>query len=114
MDLKEFVSQTLVQIVAGVKHAQSETKTLGAEVNPRLTSPMDHAARQGFLTVGNGYAQIVHFDVALTIIEGTGTRAGIGVFAGAVNLGAAGQSKSESSSASRVQFSVPMVLPASQ
>jgi hypothetical protein len=115
MDLKEFVSETLVQIVAGVKEAQSQAKELGAQVNPNLIGgSSSDAAKEGYLRIAIGYAQIVHFDVALTVTEGTGTKGGIGVFTGAVNLGSTGQSKSESLSASRVQFSVPMALPPSE
>jgi hypothetical protein len=79
MDLKEFVSETLVQIVAGVKQAQLETKVLGAEVNPHLVGgSQSDAVKLGYLRAGgNGFAQIVNFDVALTIMEGTGTKGGI-------------------------------------
>ena len=114
MDLKEFVAETLVQIVAGVKQAQAEVQTFGGEVNPHLTSPGSEAGKQGFLFAEGRFAPVVRFDVALTVTEGTGTKGGIGVFAGAVNLGSTGQSKSESSSASRLQFSVPLVLPQSR
>ncbi len=114
MDLKEFVSQTLAQIVEGVKEAQSVATDLGGEVNPHLNTTHAEMGKQGILWAGGRYAQVVQFDVALTVVEGTGTKGGIGVFAGAVNLGSSGQSKSESSSVSRVKFSVPLVLPKSQ
>ena len=113
MELKDFVAQTLTQIIAGVKDSQVTAKGLGAEVNPRLNTSYTEAGKQGFLSIGNGYAPVVQFDVALTVTEGTGTKGGIGVFAGVVNLGSSGQSTSESSSVSRVKFSVPLVLPKS-
>lgn len=113
MDLREFVSDTIFQIIAGVKEAQEKASELGGDVNPRLSSGSDHAAKHGFLRTTGGLAQIVQFDVALTIKEGSGTKGGIGVFAGAVNLGSSGQSSNESSSVSRVQFSVPLSLPIS-
>jgi len=111
MNLEEFVSQTLVQIVSGVRAAQAEAKAHGAEVNPHLTGAAEQLGKHGFIWASGGAAQIVQFDVALTVAEGTGTKGGIGVFAGAVSLGSSGQSKLESSSVSRVKFSVPLTLP---
>ena len=111
MELQEFVTQTLVQIVAGVKQAQVDAKKLGSEVNPHLTAPAAELGQHGFLWTGGPAAQVVQYDVALTVLEGTGTKGGIGVFAGAVTLGSSGQSKNESTSVSRVKFSVPLTLP---
>ena len=111
MDLRDFVSETLTQIVEGVKSAQSNAVDSGAKVNPKLSTSYEQAGKQGFLQTSEGYAQIVQFDVALTVTEGSGTKGGIGVFAGAINLGNSGQSKTENSSVSRVKFSVPLSLP---
>lgn len=111
MDLREFVAQTLNQILEGVKDSQATAKELGGEVNPHLSAPHNEMAKQGFLWTSEGAAQVVQFDVALTVTEGTGTKGGIGVFAGAVTLGSSGQSKSESSSVSHVKFGVPVILP---
>ncbi|MBJ7575469.1 hypothetical protein [Luteimonas sp. MC1828] len=113
MDLKDFVSQTLVQIATGVKDAQAQVKDLGGTVNPSLNSGHELAGKLGFLyTRDSSMAPVVQFDVALTVAEGSGTKGGIGVFAGAVNLGSSGQSQSEQSSVSRVKFAVPLTLPA--
>lgn len=114
MELKDFVSQTLGQIVSGVKEAQADALALGGEVNPRLNTNHAELGKQGFLGAGSRYAQVVHFDVALTVTEGTGTKGGIGVFTGAINLGSSGQSKAENISVNHVKFSVPLVLPSSK
>jgi hypothetical protein len=111
MDLKDFVSQTLTQIVEGVKESQTVATARGASVNPILSGTQAEAAKHGFLWSEAGFAQVVSFDVALTVTEGTGTKGGIGVFAGALTLGASGQSATTNSSVSHVKFSVPLVLP---
>ena len=113
MDLREFIAQTLAQIVEGIGDAQGRVKDRGAIVNPILHTSHEQAGKQGFLRSGDLFVPIVQFDVALTVVEGTGTKGGIGVFAGAFTLGSSGQSQSESSSVSRVKFSVPITLPAS-
>ena len=40
MDLREFVSQTLGQIIEGVKAAQEAAKAHGAEVNPPMRAAL--------------------------------------------------------------------------
>ena len=111
MDLKEFVTLTLEQIIGGVKDAQLHTKGHGASINPHFMGGVDVAAKQGLLMTSSGAAQLVHFDVALTAAEGQGTKGGIGVAGGLINIGAAGHSQQENSTVSRVSFSVLLTLP---
>jgi hypothetical protein len=111
MDLKDFVSQTLTQIIEGVGEAHSIANQHNAEVNPQIISNHNEMGKQGILWGINGAVQIVKFDVALTVTEGSGTKGGIGVFAGAINLGSSGQSQSSNMSVSRVQFCVPLAMP---
>ena len=112
MDLKDFVTQTLVQIVDGVKEAESQVKAKGAHLNPSFAGDVRNLPRGGIYHTGSGQlAQFVEFDVALTVAEGTGTKGGIGVFAGPINLGSSGQSTNENVSVSKVKFLVPLALP---
>lgn len=108
-----FISETLCQIVDGVKEAQQRATQARGGINPRLVGPIasDLMKHKLFVTSG-GVAQFVEFDVALTATEGTGTKGGIGVVVGAIALGSSGQSRTENSASSRVKFSVPVVLPA--
>jgi len=46
MDLREFVAETLTQIVEGVKEAQTRAKDHGAQVNPHLTTSAELAVKQ--------------------------------------------------------------------
>lgn len=111
MELRDFVAETLTQIVEGVQEAQVRTKSHGARVNPHLTTSAELAIKHSILIASGAAAQLVHFDVALTAKEGTGTKGGIGVVVGAFALGSTGQSQAENSTVSRVKFSVPLVLP---
>ena len=111
MDLKEFIRDTLTQIAEGAAEAQVNISALGGEVAPSIrTGTYMELGKHGLLSAENGYAHMVEFDVALTASEGTGTKGGIGVFLGAVTLGSGGESKSESSSLSRIKFSIPISL----
>lgn len=111
MDLKDFISQTLVQIAEGVSDSSVRINELGGRVNPHVTSEHKELSRHGMLWSSGSAVHVVSFDVALTVNTGTGTKGGIGIFAGAVNLGSSGESKAESSSVSRVSFTVPLILP---
>ncbi len=78
MELKDFVSQALTQIIDGVKESQSGTKDGDAEINPHLNLSHSEMGKQGILwAASEGAAQIVKFDVALTVTEGTGTKGGV-------------------------------------
>lgn len=46
MELKEFVTQTLVQIIEGVKDAQQQTKDSGALINPKTFRNTGHSSAQ--------------------------------------------------------------------
>ncbi len=112
MEIKDFVAQSLQQIVEGIAAAQAAVATSGAVINPSLMGGGDAIARQGILQAhGGGATTMVDFDVAVTVSEGTGTRGGIGVFAGVVNLGSSGESSNQNQSVSRLKFRVPLALP---
>jgi len=112
MDLQDFIKQTLVQIVKGVEEASKELEQTNAVISPKIHQPNPTKEVTGMLTVRDGNpATIVSFDVALNSTEGTGTKGGIGVVAGFVNLGSSGESNKENATASRVKFNVPVSLP---
>jgi len=113
MELKDFVSEALTQIIEGVHDAKEKVKDKGAEINPHLIGGIDLVARHGggIETSSGNVAHIVEFDIAVTIVEGKGTKGGIGIVTGAINLGSSGQSSTENSSISKIKFNVPLALP---
>jgi len=113
MDLKEFVQQTITEIVKGIASSQEEIEPFGGIVNPPVMGNGSTAAEQNFVRTAVGAASVFNFDIALTATEGKDTKAGISVVSGLANLGAGGNSNSENSSVSRIQFSVPVALPKS-
>lgn len=108
MNLEEFVSDTLTQIVRGVRTAQGEAKLAGAVVCPSRTRTRLSGNRE---VTHHARVQEIEFDVAVTVVEGTtvGGDAGIRVFA--VGGGAKGERHGSHEQLSRVRFSVPVMLP---
>jgi hypothetical protein len=139
MDLKEFVQDILVQIVQGVSEAQKELGTSTAKINPLLAhkpeqapngewySAIDkdnlHAANLVATYYADGYADIVDFDVAITV-ESTGKEssesakrgdAGLRLHVASANIAVQGKQssaiESTQSNVSRIKFRIPVQLP---
>ena len=114
MDLKEFIQQALVQVAEGLTSAQAPIQNLGGMLNPSLSGNHEDLGKHGLLLAFHSTVSVVTFDIALTANTGQGTKGGIGVIVGAVSLGSTGESKTESSTVSRIKFAVPMMLPPPQ
>lgn len=112
MELKEFVTGVLVDIVEGIRAAQKGVGSDDAEVSPE----MDHRqVASGWKGLNDRHARPVHvveFDVAVAAAEGSGTKGGIGVVVGIFALGTRAESSAANETVSRVRFSVPLRLPA--
>ncbi|MBZ0157851.1 MAG: hypothetical protein K8I29_16770 [Alphaproteobacteria bacterium] len=116
MELKEFISQSIISIIEGVTVAQKEALNHGAHVNP--TGLMRTIRNIGENAIwnnnDNNIAQTVRFDVAVTVEEETATAGKIGVVSGLFNLGSSGKSEEKHVAISRIQFNVPVLLPGSR
>ena len=114
MELKEFVSQTLTQIMGGVQKSQGEARQVGGLVNPDLCSGVAQSlfGWTDRKTDGGGRPVfLVHFDVVVAAKEATESKGGAGIVVGPVVLGAQGKSDESSMSQSRIAFDVPVALP---
>ena len=116
MELHEFVSKTLVQIIRGVEQAQMEIVDSQAKVSPQLRTAFTNT-QTGGTNQGLGWAQegglvsVVEFNVSVSAQEGQGTKGGIGVVTGIFALGSQASSDKASTAATRIQFGVPIKLP---
>ena len=111
MKLKDFVAETLKELIDGVIDPQDYCSAKGASINSTTIVYQIQDSSQMMDQRDGRRAQMVEFDVAVTATEGTETKGGIGVFVGAIGLGSQGKSDSANSSVSRIKFSIPVVLP---
>jgi len=111
MELKDFVAESLKQIIDGVNEVKAYADDNGAVVNPRRWAWNSTNVQAKYDRKTGAAIETIEFDVAVTAIEGTQTKGGVGVFMGAVGLGSQGQSENQNTSVSRLRFSVPIVLP---
>lgn len=108
MELKDFIRQTLEQIVEGVSSARSHVEDRGGTINPTSITFRRDGEWNNF---NSGMPQNVEFDVGLTSVDKKGATEGIGVFLGSVSLGKKNESGLEHTAVTRVRFSVPLVFP---
>lgn len=114
MDLQTFVTSTLVQIAKGIGNAQDQLKGTGTLVNPGLRGMFASAKVTAPVVYISGvqvHIKDVSFDIAVTASDEQSAEAGAGIKVWGARLGADGKVSSENSTVSRVQFSVPIVLP---
>ena len=110
MELQEFIKTALTEIVDGVAAAREATLKHRSLVGTNRAYGFTKEAK--IITDSSERTiSTVEFDIALTQSDSKDTKGGIGVFLGSVGLGSQGASHGESSSRSRIKFSVPIVLP---
>jgi len=111
MELKEFITETLTQIVEGVKQAQENLKGTGAIVYPKHMWTNAHGkAVKGHENADN-YIDVVEFEVGLTSSEGSERKSKISVLF--ASIGGALKEKSEVNSVAvtSIKFTIPLVYP---
>lgn len=101
MELKEFVTETLVEIQQRVQKATQsclELNTTG------VINPSWGPASQRLVTE-------VKFDIAVTVTDKTGKQAGGGIKVMGIKIGGEMSGSEESGHVSRIQFSIPIIPP---
>jgi hypothetical protein len=114
VNLQEFVSEALVQIIDGVKSAQDHASSSGAKINPSFM----YIGKEGpplfnIKSYSNDtqYGQTIEFDVAVTALNSENVKGGIGVVGGVIGVGYKAEKGKDDSTVSRIKFSVPVFLP---
>ena len=100
MELKQFVSESLSQIIEGIKTAQAnslDSRKEGSYINPEIRGAND--------------PRIIEFDIAVSVTKDDSVTGGAGIFIGPVTLGTKAEAQASNSSISRIKFSVPTRFP---
>jgi len=110
MELKDFISESLIQIIDGVATAQEHAEEKGAEVAPKLQATT--GPRDTFRTHFTEHpVQTVEFDVAVTASEVDKAEGTIGILVASLGVGVKGSEERQTTELSRIKFSVPIGLP---
>jgi hypothetical protein len=116
MDLKDFITQSLVQIANGIIEANEQLAGTTAVVNPaNIQAYSNEAKAYGRLNKAfsekDALVELVEFDVAVTTESGTQTGGGLKISIASIGVGAEGKSTGAQSRESRIKFNIPMVYP---
>ena len=88
MDLQKFITQSLVEIMTGLKDAQDKLKDSHARICPTLSQAITPGGQQtliGLSTKGQAIA-VVEYDIAVEASSEAGGSGGIKVLGGVVKL----------------------------
>lgn len=98
-ELKEFVSETIQQIIEGVKDAGFT-----------LVTKIDYE-KDGYVQVGDDMMQKIEFDISVTTTETTKKEGKAGVMIKVVDFGVKGSDNKEAISMNKIKFQVPVAYP---
>lgn len=114
MDIKDFIKESLLQIVDGITEANKALESKGASI------PTTGVAGEGvwwtLIKEGNDrhtkHAMRIDFDLAVTISQSDNFKAGGGIsIASLVNTKTSVENISQSESISRIKYTIPLELP---
>jgi hypothetical protein len=113
MDVKDFVAETLKQVIDGIKEAQEYAKINGATIEPEQ---YEHSRQMGEdrpppTPLGKAKEKEMTFDIAVTAQESAGKEGKGGLKIPYVSVGGSLSSEQLNASVSRVRFSVDVRLP---
>lgn len=117
MELREFVAETLKELIAGVKDAQQFAKENGALISPNLKvyqnsiGNSSHPVYYGSDGVTNHIMQVIEFDIAVTTATKDTEKGGIGVVSAILNAGVSSENQDTASEVSRIKFTIPVMFP---
>jgi hypothetical protein len=109
MDIKDFVENSLIQIVEGVVNANTKLKEMGAKVSSKDIRPLRESTTYNQVT--NQVVNLVDFDLALTVSDKDSSGIGGGIKITSFTIGGQSQNESTKQTVSRIKFSIPLTLP---
>lgn len=116
MELKEFIKESLSQIIDAVKETQEKYKDTNVVICPDNIQEVKSGL---YILDENEYdnyssrskVQNIDMDIAISVTEKEGNRSGLGI-AKIINAGISSENAQQNESISKIKFSIPIVLPA--
>jgi hypothetical protein len=112
MELKDFISQALSQIVDGVKEAQEKASEQGAYINPTNIKDRDTSSRHIFINDKSIDVNNIDFEVEVSTMDGNSKSGKAGIFvADIISVGAKNENQNTTMARNKLSFVVPVALP---
>ncbi len=110
MELKEFITQTLININQGIIDAQEQTKESGILINPKNIKKRD----SNIYEVYNGNSapiQEIEFNIVVNVTEGKDSKIAVGAFTGILSGGISNTNQNNNSTQTTIKFNLPVQFP---
>lgn len=108
MDLRNFIKQSLVEVMLGLEDAQ---QSLAGKTTGHICPTVAIWPSGAGTAAGSRPLDLIEFDIAVEATTEAGQGGGISVLGGIVKAGAKVDSRDTERQASRIKFSVPIAYP---
>lgn len=110
MELKEFITQTLININQGILDAQERTKDSGFLINPKnykKNNDKNYEVSDGSLSP----IQDIEFNIVVNVTEGKDSKIAVGAFTGIFTGGVSNTNQNNNSTQTTIKFNLPVQFP---
>lgn len=108
MDIREFIINTLVQIVQGVDDANEKLKETGSFISSKNIRPLRDGTT--YNTETYDLVNLIEFDIAVTVNEKDSTNGGMGIKIASFNIGGGLQNENSNQAINKIKFNIPLTL----
>lgn len=115
MELKEFIKESLSQIIDAVVETQDKYKETNVLICPDDIQGENnnlYIRDENLYQYFNRYTRVqnIEMDIAISVTEKEGNKSGLGI-AKIINAGISSENAQQNESISKIKFSIPIVLP---
>lgn len=115
MELKEFIKESLSQIIDAVVETQDKYKESNVLICPDDIQGENnnlYIRDENLYQYFNRYTRVqnIEMDIAISVTEKEGNKSGLGI-AKIINAGISSENAQQNESISKIKFSIPIVLP---
>ena len=115
MELKEFIKESLSQIIDAVVETQDKYKETNVLICPDDIQGENnnlYIRDENLYQYFNRYTRVqnIEMDIAISVTEKEGNKSGLGI-AKIINAGISSENAQQNESITKIKFSIPIVLP---
>ncbi len=110
MELKEFITQTLININQGIIDAQKQSKDSGIIINPKNIRKRDSSVYEFYNGI-SATIQEIEFNIVVNVTEGNDSKIAVGAFSGLLSGGVSNSNKNNNSTQTTIKFNLPVQFP---
>lgn len=114
MELKEYITESLVQITEGISDAMKRLEGTGVIINPKATfysNGQFWIGKEQDLGAIERRVQLVEMNITTTVTDATEGRGGAKINVGILNLGGGVKDTGSEQNTNTIKFTIPICFP---